>query len=237
MKHEARHLRTSKLFEYAIKSYIRDLACCGMSWNNVQHKVQCDIEDTKTLSPSIHCFCNTMHISLLAWPFFYGGIFLGKSLSRSHGTFLSMEWWPYTFFSISLPCSVSRICTRCTLSTFHYLFLVSYSWQFWNLCHLFFFLSLHFSMYIRLEFWALSCPFFSLLSLMVFGSSFLCTCRVPHIRCWRTVAFELVPVSYKNCPSTTGGPFSAMTPQATTQFLHFVLPEMNAVWNTVSLLV
>lgn len=237
MKLEVKYLRTSKLFEYAIKSYFRDLAWCGMSWNNVQHKVQCDSQEIKTLSPSIHWFYNTMHISLLAWPFLYGGIFGGtECLSRSHGTFLSMEWWPCTFLSVSLPCSVRESVSDILCSCFVSFFLVSSPWQFWNVCH-FFFWSLHFSLDTRLEFWAISCPFFNFLSLMVFGSFFICTCKVPHIQCWRSVAFELLLGSYKNCPSTTCGFFSAMAPQETTWFLNFMLPEMNAVWNIVSLLV
>ena len=75
-------IRTSKLFEYALKSYVRDLACCGMSWNNVQHKVQCDIEDTKTLSPSSHCFLT--QCTSLCWPGLFSmvGFFWGRAFQE-----------------------------------------------------------------------------------------------------------------------------------------------------------
>jgi hypothetical protein len=63
-----------------------------------------------------------VHISLLAWPFYMVGFLGGGCLSRSYGTFLSMEWWPCTFLSVSLPCSVSRVCTISTVFMFRYLF-------------------------------------------------------------------------------------------------------------------
>ena len=69
MKLVPKNSRTSNLFKYAIKSYVKNLAWCEMSWNSPQHKVQPDNQGTKTLSPSFCCVCSTPHTFLLAWPF------------------------------------------------------------------------------------------------------------------------------------------------------------------------
>ena len=117
MKLETKYLGMSKLFEYLIKSYLKNLTWCEMPWNIRQHIGLLHILGTKTLSPSFYCFCNTLHTSLLAWPFFsVGGILSGKCLSRSHGTFLSVEWWQWNFLTLPLPCSVSSACTSSTLN-------------------------------------------------------------------------------------------------------------------------
>jgi hypothetical protein len=42
-------------------------------------------------SPSFCCVCNSVRTFLLAWPFPVLAVFLGKCLSISHETFLSME--------------------------------------------------------------------------------------------------------------------------------------------------
>ena len=59
----------SKLFKYAIKSYFKNITLCGMPWNILQHIGQLHI------LPSFCCFCNTLHTSLLAWPFFLSVVF------------------------------------------------------------------------------------------------------------------------------------------------------------------
>jgi len=84
-----------------------------MPWNILQHKGQLHIRGTKTLSPSFYCFYNTLHTSLL---FFSVGILSGKCLSSSRGTFLSVEWWPWNFLTLSLWCSISSACTSSTLN-------------------------------------------------------------------------------------------------------------------------
>jgi len=68
MKLETEYLRMTKLFKYAIKSYLKNLTWCGMPWNILQHTGQLHIRGTKTVSPSFYYFYNTLHTSLLAWP-------------------------------------------------------------------------------------------------------------------------------------------------------------------------
>jgi hypothetical protein len=89
MKHETKYLITSKLFEYAIKSYFKDLAWGGMSCNNVQHKVQCDSQDTKTLSPSIVFITQS---TSLCWPGLFSvvGFFWGNAFQEVTAHFC--EW-------------------------------------------------------------------------------------------------------------------------------------------------
>jgi hypothetical protein len=67
-------------------------------------------------SPSFCCVCNSLHIFLLAWPFPVSAVLSGKCLSRSHETFLSMEWQPCTFRSPPLLRSVSTASIRSTLN-------------------------------------------------------------------------------------------------------------------------
>ena len=117
MKLETEYLGMSKPFKYAKKSYLKNLTWCGMSWNILQHIGQLHIRGTKTLSPSFYCFYNTLHTSLLAWPFFFvGGILSGKCLSTRCGTFLSVEWWPWNFLTLPLWCSISSACSSSTLN-------------------------------------------------------------------------------------------------------------------------
>jgi len=116
MKRETEYLGMSKLFEYAIKSYLKNLILCGIPWNILQHIAQLHIRGTKILSPSFYCFCNTLNTSLLAWPFSVGGILSGKCLSTSRGTFLSVEWWPWNFLTLPLACSISSAYTSSTLN-------------------------------------------------------------------------------------------------------------------------
>ena len=107
----------SKLFEYAIKSYLKNVTLCGMPWKHLQHIGQLHIWGTKTLSHSFYCFCNTLHTSSLAWLFFsVGGILSGKCLLTSCGTFLSVEWWPWNFLTLPLACSISSAYTSSTLN-------------------------------------------------------------------------------------------------------------------------
>jgi hypothetical protein len=54
MKLETENLGMSKFFKYAIKSYLKNLNCCGMPWNFLQHIEQLHIQGTKTLSPSFY---------------------------------------------------------------------------------------------------------------------------------------------------------------------------------------
>ena len=70
MKLETEYLGMCKLFKYAIKSYLKNLTWHGIPWNLLQHIGQLHIQGNKTLSPSFCCFYNTLHTSLLAWPFF-----------------------------------------------------------------------------------------------------------------------------------------------------------------------
>jgi len=75
MELETEYLGMSKVFKYAMKSYFKNVTLCGMPWNLLQHIGQLHIRGTKTLSPSFCCFCNTLHTSLLAWPFFLSVVF------------------------------------------------------------------------------------------------------------------------------------------------------------------
>jgi hypothetical protein len=54
----------SKLVEYAIKPYLKNLTRHGMPWNFPYHIGQLQTQGTKILSPSIFCFCNTLHNSV-----------------------------------------------------------------------------------------------------------------------------------------------------------------------------
>ena len=117
MKLETEYLGVSKPFKYATKSYLKNLTWCGMSWNFLQHIGQLHIRSTKTLSPPFYCFYNTLHTSLLAWPFFLVSVILsGKCLSTRRGTFLSVEWWPWNFLPLPLWCSISSACSSSTLN-------------------------------------------------------------------------------------------------------------------------
>ena len=59
---------------------------------------------------------HTTHL-LVGMAFFsVGGILSGKCLSTSRDTFLSVEWWPWNFLTLSLWCSISRACTSSTLN-------------------------------------------------------------------------------------------------------------------------
>jgi hypothetical protein len=85
----------SKLFEYAIKSYLKNLTWCGMPWN-IQHIGQLHIQDTKILYPSFYCFCNTLHTSV-------GLAFFLQNDS------LEISW-------LSLPCSISSARSSSTVN-------------------------------------------------------------------------------------------------------------------------
>jgi len=116
MELETKYLGMSKLFKYPIQSSLKNLTWCAMPWNILQHIGLLHIRGTKTLSPFFYCFYNILHTSLMAWTFFVGGILSGKCLSRSRGTFLSVEWWPWIFLTLSLPCSISSASTSSTLN-------------------------------------------------------------------------------------------------------------------------
>ena len=75
MKLGTKYLGMSKLFKYPIKSYRKNLTWCEMPCNILQHIGPLHIRGTRTLSPSFYCFCNTLHTSLLAWPFFLSVVF------------------------------------------------------------------------------------------------------------------------------------------------------------------
>ena len=68
MKLETEYLGMSKLFKYAIKSYFKNITV----WNALKHS---STHRAASHSPSFCCFCNTLHTSLLAWPFFPSAIF------------------------------------------------------------------------------------------------------------------------------------------------------------------
>ena len=70
MKLETKYLGMSKLFKYPIQSYLKNFTWCEMPWNFLQHIGLLHIRGTKTLSPFFYCFYNTLHTSLMAWPFF-----------------------------------------------------------------------------------------------------------------------------------------------------------------------
>jgi len=114
MKLETKYLRMSTIFKYPIQSYLKYLTWCEMPWNVLQHIGLLHIRGTKTLSPFFCCFYKTP----LWWHglFSVGGILSGKCLSRSRGTYLSVEWWPWNFLTLSLPCSISSACTSSTLN-------------------------------------------------------------------------------------------------------------------------
>jgi len=86
MKLETKYLGMSKLFEYPIKSYIKNLTWCEMSLNILQHIRLPHIRGTKTPSPSFYCFCNTLHTSLLAWPFFLLVVFFLENVFQDVAT-------------------------------------------------------------------------------------------------------------------------------------------------------
>ena len=117
MKLETKYLGMSTLFEYLIKSYLKNLTWCEMPWNFRQHLGLLHILGTKTLFPSFYCFCNTLHTSLLAWPFFFCRwySFWKMSFKKSRHIF-SVEWWPWNFLMLPLPCSVSSACTSSPLN-------------------------------------------------------------------------------------------------------------------------
>ena len=115
MKLETKYLGMSKRFEYRIKSYLKNLTWCEMPWNFLQHIVLLHIQAPKhSLLPSV---IFVTHYTPLCWPglfFSVGGILSGKCLSRIHGTFFFVEWWPWNF--LTLPCSISSACTSSTLN-------------------------------------------------------------------------------------------------------------------------
>ena len=116
MKLETKYLGMSKLFKYPIRSYLKNLTWCEMPWNILQHIGLLHIRAPKhCLLPSIVFIT---HYTPLCWPglFSVGGILSGKCLSRSRGTFLSVEWWPWNFLTLSLPCSICSACTSSTLN-------------------------------------------------------------------------------------------------------------------------
>lgn len=84
MKPAAKYSRTSKLFEFATMSYLRNGAWCGMSWNGPRHKSNLIIRAQKD-SPSFCCVCNTLHTTLLAWPFPLLVLFLRENVFQGVG--------------------------------------------------------------------------------------------------------------------------------------------------------
>ena len=59
------------------------------------------------------------HYTPLCWPGFFfsvSGILSGNCLSTSHGTFWSVQWWPWNFLTLPLACSISSACTSSTLN-------------------------------------------------------------------------------------------------------------------------
>ena len=106
----------SKLFEYAIKSYLNNLAWCGLPWNILQHTGQLHIRGPKILSPYFYCFYNTLHTSLMAWPSFFRWYSFGKmSFSKSRHIFVCGMMalkFPNTFTSMFY----NSACTSSTLN-------------------------------------------------------------------------------------------------------------------------
>jgi hypothetical protein len=72
MKLETKYLRMPKLFEYPIKSYLKNVTWCEMP---LTHTVASHSWH-QTLSPSFYCFYNTLHTPLLAWPSFLLVVFV-----------------------------------------------------------------------------------------------------------------------------------------------------------------
>jgi len=100
-------------------------------WNALKHssthRAASHSGHQNTVSFLLLFLYHTTHLFVGLAFFSVSGILYGKCLSRSHGTFLSVEWWPWNFLTLSLPCSMSSACTSSTLNL---------KWSIWSVLNL-----------------------------------------------------------------------------------------------------